>query len=351
VPEIEDIWLSALALARRAGNLAFELQALAGLAIYLGRVGRIRQVIERLEEFRTLCAQHQDWSLAPEGERLLAWAKALTGDLTASLTTLERLAAAYPRVGKGSRMAGFQVDRYIGIRCYIPVLAWVNGRPEYASAVAREAIAAAESTGHLLSQSNVLALAGCPVSLLNGDLDFLERCTTRLQSILEIEMLANWIPVQHFYAAALDDLRGHAGAAVRMRSAIDELIETRFVRGIAGFINILADILVREGRLDEASDAIAEAMRYEAQQGVRLRRPELMRVEATILHRAGSSARAESTSGAPSTKRMPSTRYPTSSGSPPIWRLSTWRPGAPTKRPVSSCPSIADSAKASRPAT
>lgn len=294
VPEIEDIWLSALALARRAGNLAFELQALAGLAIYLGRVGRIRHVIERLEEFRTLCAQHQDWSLAPEGERLLAWAKALTGDLTASLTTLERLAAAYPRVGKGSRMAGFQVDRYIGIRCYIPVLAWVNGRPEYASAVAREAIAAAESTGHLLSQSNVLALAGCPVSLLNGDLDFLERCTTRLQSILEIEMLANWIPMPHFYAAALDDLRGHAGAAVRMRSAIDELIETRFVRGIAGFINILADILVREGRLDEASDAIAEAMRYEAQQGVRLRRPELMRVEAKILHRAGSSARAES---------------------------------------------------------
>lgn len=160
-----------------------------------------------------------------------------------------------------------------------------------------------------------------------------------------------FVSAQHFYAAALDDLRGHAGAAVRMRSAIDELIETRFVRGIAGFINILADILVREGRLDEASDAIAEAMRYEAQQGVRLRRPELMRVEATILHRAGSSARAESTSGAPSTKRMPSTRYPTSSGSPPIWRLSTWRPGAPTKRPVSSCPSIADSVKASRPAT
>jgi predicted ATPase len=71
------------------------------------------------------------------------------------------------------------------------------------------------------------------------------------------------------------------------------LIETRFARGIAGFINILAETLVREGRLDEASDAIAEAMRYEAQQGVRLRRPELMRIEAKILQRAGSPARAE----------------------------------------------------------
>lgn len=294
VPEIEHIWLTALALAKRAGNLAFELQSLAGLAIYYGRVGRIRQTIERLEEFRTLCARHQDWSLAPEGERLLAWAKANTGDLTASLAILERLAAAHPRVGKGSRMAGFQVDRYIGIRCYIPVLAWVSGRPDYGAAVARAAIEAAESTGHLLSQSNVLALAGCPVALLNGDIEFLERCTTRLQSILEIETLANWIPMQRFFAAALDDLRGQAGAAVRMRSAIDQLIETRFVRGIAGFLNVLAEILVREGRLDEASDAIVEAIRYEGQQGVRLRRPELMRVEAQILQQAGSPVRAES---------------------------------------------------------
>ena len=293
VPEIEDIWLSAVALARRAGNLAFELQALAGLAIFLGRVGRIRHTIERLEEFRALCAQHQDWSLAPEGERLLAWAKALTGDLTVSLATLEKLAAAHPRVGRGSRMAGFQVDRYIGIRCYIPMLAWVSGRPDYGAAVAQAAIEAAESTGHLVSQSNVLALAGCPVALLNGDLTFLERCTTRLRSILEIETLANWIPMQRFYAAALDDLRGHSGATIRMRSAIDELIETRFVRGIAGFLNILAELLVREGRLDEASDALTEALRHETQQGVRLRKSELMRVEAQILYRTGLPARAE----------------------------------------------------------
>lgn len=294
VPEIEDIWLTALALARRAANLAFELQSLAGLAIYLGRVGRIRHTIERLEEFHAICARHQDWSLAPEGERLLAWAKAHTGDLTASLTTLERLATAHSRISRGSRMAGFQVDRYIGIRCYIPVLAWVSGRPDYGATVARAAIDAAESTGHLISQSNVLALAGCPVSLLNGDVEFLERCTTRLRSILEIELLANWIPVQRFYTAALDDLRGHTGAGVRMSAAIDELIETRFVRGIANFISVLAEILAREGRLDEAGDAIAEAMRYEAQQGLRLRRPELMRVEARLVLRAGSPARAES---------------------------------------------------------
>src|SRR4029078_12835021 len=68
---------------------------------------------------------------------------------------------------------------------------------------------------------------------------------------------------------------------------------SRFVQRVAGCIGILAEMLVREGRLDEASDAIAEAMRYEAQQDERWCRSELMRVEALVLIRAGYHARAE----------------------------------------------------------
>lgn len=191
---IEEAWLTAIGYARRAGNRACELQALVGLAIYLMRIGRLAESIDRLEEFRAVCARHQDWSLAPEGERMLAWVKAHTGDLTESLDVLEGLAAAHPRAGKGSRIAGFQVDRYIGIRCYIPVLAWLSGRPDHAAAVARDAIEAAEGLGHLASQSNVLAVAACPVALWNGDLDTLERCTSRLRFILDKETIGLWVP-------------------------------------------------------------------------------------------------------------------------------------------------------------
>lgn len=289
----EDAWLTAIASARRAGNLACELQALVGLSIYLMRIGRLAESIDRLEEFRAICARHQDWSLAPEGERMLAWVKAHTGELTESLGVLERLAAAHPRVGKGSRMAGFQVDRYIGIRCYIPVLAWLSGRPGHAAAVTRDAIEAAEGLGHLASQSNVLAVAACPVALWNGDLDALERSTSRLGSILEQETIGLWVPVQRFFAAALDDLRGHKAAIRRMRAAIDEIIDSRFVMRLAGCIGVLAETLVREGRLDEASDAITEAVRYRARLGERWCRSELMRIEGLVLARAGYPVRAE----------------------------------------------------------
>ncbi|WP_428662737.1 ATP-binding protein [Reyranella sp.] len=293
VAEIEKAWLTAMVFAGRAGNLAYELQALVGLAIYLMRIGRIADSIGRLEQFRAICARRQDWSLSPEGERMLAWAKAHTGELAESLAVLEGLAATHSRVGRGSRMAGFQVDRFIGIRCYIPVIAWMSGRPDQAAAVARDAIEAAEGLGHLASQSNVLAVAGCPVAYWIGDLDALDRYTTRLLSILERETIGLWVPIQRFYAAALDDLRGNKAAISRMRGAIDEIIESRFVQRVAGCIGILAESFVREGRLDEASDAIAEAMRYEAQLGERWCRSELMRIEALVLDRAGYHERAE----------------------------------------------------------
>ncbi len=293
VAEVEDAWLAAIAFARRAGNLAYELQALAGLSIYLMRIGRIADSIGRLEEFRAICARHQDWSLAPEGERLLAWAKAHTGELTESLAVLEGLAATHARVGKGSRMAGFQVDRYIGIRCYIPFVAWVGGRPDHAAAVTRDAVEAAEGLGHLASLSNVLAVAGCPVAFWSGDLDALDRYATRLRSILERETIGLWVPIQRFYAASLADLRGDKAALPRMRAAIDEIVDSRFIQRVAGCIGILAEIYVREGRLDDASDAIAEARRYEAQLDERWCRSELMRVEALILDRAGDPAGAE----------------------------------------------------------
>ena len=169
----------------------------------------------------------------------------------------------------------------------------MSGRPDHAAAVARDAIEAAEGLGHLASLSNVLAVAGCPVAYWNGDLDALDGYTTRLRSILERETIGLWVPIQRFFAAALDDLRGDKAAIPRIRGAIDEIIDSRFVQRVAGCIGILAEMLVREGRLDEASDAIAEAMRYEAQQDERWCRSELMRVEALVLNRAGYHARAE----------------------------------------------------------
>jgi predicted ATPase/DNA-binding winged helix-turn-helix (wHTH) protein len=293
-PETEDSWCKALAYARRAGHLHSELHALLGLSVYLMDVGRISEAIGRLDQFRALCAHHRDWSMSPEGERTLAWARAHTGAITESLASLEQLAAQFPGTGKGSRMAGFQVDRAIGIRNYTSLFAWVSGRPDHAAAIARNAIELAESFGHLASQSNVLALACCPVSYLNGDLTGLQRYTKKLANILEAETIGIWVPIQRFYAAAAADLGGHPTAINMMKKAIEELVCSRFVMRVPLMMGILAERYLRRGLLDEASNSIALALRYEAQQDERWCRSELKRIEAMIQHRSGCRRRAES---------------------------------------------------------
>jgi tetratricopeptide (TPR) repeat protein len=190
-------------------------------------------------------------------------------------------------------MAGFQVDRYIGVRCHLPFVAWLTGHPDYAAATARDAVEAAGSLGHRVSQSNAIAMAALPVSLWNVDVSSLDRYTSQLKSIVEIENIAIWIPDQHFYAAALRDLLGHDDAVAKLREAIDGVIDCCLCSRIAMKLGILADALARRGRLDEAGDAIAEAFRHQERQAERWCRSELQRIEASIIYRAGEHARAE----------------------------------------------------------
>ncbi len=293
VPESEQAWLDAIAFAERAGSLAYRLRALVGFSLYLIFTGRVARAIKPLEKIGALSERHQDWSAAPEGERLLALAKAYMGQLRESRSVLDRLAAAYARPDGRSRVAGLQVDRYIGIRNYLSFVAWLTGHPDYAAATARDAVGAAGTLGHLLSQSAVLGLAALPVSLLSGDTDALERYTAQLQSILEQESIAIWIPVRRFFAATLQDLRGVRGAVCEMQESIDALIEGRFLRRICLYLGILADALARQGKLEEARDTIATALRYQVQQDERWCRPELLRIEASIILRAGQRAPAE----------------------------------------------------------
>lgn len=293
LPDLRDAWLIAIELAKRSENVGQLLQAVLGLSLCLLETGSIRQAIGSFEELSDLSQRHKDWSVMPEVERAMALARTYTGHLTEGRQVLDRLAATYARPDRRSRMAGFQVDRYIGVRCHLPFVAWLNGHPDYAAATARDAVEAAESLGHRVSQSNAIAMAALPVSLWNGDVSSLDRYAAQLKSIVEIENIAIWIPDQQFYAAALRDLLGHDDAVSKLRVAIEAVIDCCLCSRIAMKFGILADALARRGRLDEASDAIAEAFRHQERQGERWCRSELQRVEASIFYRAGERSRAE----------------------------------------------------------
>jgi predicted ATPase/DNA-binding winged helix-turn-helix (wHTH) protein len=123
IRETEDAWLATISLARHAGDVGYQLHALVGLAYHNMDTGRIAEGAKWLHEFRVLSTRHQNWSAAPEGERSLAWSKVHTGELVESRQIFDRMVARYPRPNAESLVAGFRIDPYIGIRCYLPLCA------------------------------------------------------------------------------------------------------------------------------------------------------------------------------------------------------------------------------------
>jgi predicted ATPase/DNA-binding winged helix-turn-helix (wHTH) protein len=287
VPESEDAWLAAISHARRAGDIGYQLHSLVGLAQHNMYFGRLAEAATRLNEYRELSTRHQNWSAAPEGERLQAWLKLLTGELVESRQILDGMAARYSRPNSEALLVSFQVDPYVGARWYLPMCAWLMGQRDYAAEIAREVVDVAGEARHLFAQSNALTLAGLPVAFFSGDLDSFAAYLAQLQFIHRQRAPGVWIYNERFFAAVLKDLRGDSSAVTDMQAAIRSIMETKYRLRIGIWLGTLADALARQGRAGEASDVIDDAIQYQVRQNERWCRSELLRIKASILRRIG----------------------------------------------------------------
>jgi predicted ATPase/DNA-binding winged helix-turn-helix (wHTH) protein len=293
IPQTEDAWLAAVSLARRAGDVGYQLHALVGLAFHSMNSGHLAEAAKWLDEFRELSSRHQNWSAAQDGERLLAWSKLHTGELAESRQILDRMAAVYPRPNTETLLASFQIDPYVGTRCYLPLCAWLMGQRDYAATVAREAVDAAGEARHLFAQSHALTVAALTVAFFNGDSKALAAHLAQLQSIHRQTTPGIWIHATQFFTAVLKDLRGDPSAVDDLQAAIRSIMDTKYRLRIGIWFGTLADALARQGRIVEASGVIDEAIQYQVQQGERWCRSELLRIKASILRRTSQHAAME----------------------------------------------------------
>jgi len=294
IPETEDAWLAAITLARSAGDVGYQLHALVGLAFHSMNNGRIAEANKWLNEFSELSARHENWSAAQDGERLLAWSKLHTGELAESRQILDRLAARYSRPNT-ELLASFQIDPYIGTRCYLPLCAWLMGQRDHAVVVAREAVDAAGEARNLFAQSHALTVAALTVAFFNGDPDSLAAYLAQLQFIHRQTTPGIWIHSTRFFSAILKDLRGDPSAVDDLQAAVRSIMETKYRLRIGIWFGTLADALSRQGKVAEASSMIDKAIQYQVQQNERWCRPELLRIKASILRRSGQHTAMEAT--------------------------------------------------------
>lgn len=291
--ENEVAWLDAIAFARRADSTDYQQRALVGFAYYLLQIGKIARAIFYLEEATSLADRDPDSTATSEADKALAWARAFAGELSKSRPVLDRLASTHSLARARSRKDANEVYRFIAVRTNMPFVVWMQGQADYAARLAREAVDAADRGGHWVSQSNALGLAALPISLEIGDLDALDMFTERLRRNLGRERILRWVSVERYFSACLRDLRGDPRAVEDIRAAIDELIECRFLMRIGSYLAFLARAYLRQDKIAEARNAIRRAIDYQERQGERWCRSELLRVDASILLRAGDTARAE----------------------------------------------------------
>jgi tetratricopeptide (TPR) repeat protein len=135
-------------------------------------------------------------------------------------------------------------------------------------------------SGHLMGQSNAIALVALPLALWSGQIDAMHRYSTTLRVNLDRENIALWEPVQIFYSSLCRHISSQTDAVFDMRSAIDQLVDDRFLARVPMYLGVLSECMRENGRHIEAEEALDSALKIQAQTQEIWCFPELLRVKA-----------------------------------------------------------------------
>jgi hypothetical protein len=217
------------------------------------------------------------------------------GDIVGAHQGLKKLSEKHERLARRSRISRFQVDPYVVIRVSLAIVAWVRGDVIEAVRTAKAAVDGATAIGHLVSQSNALALASIPIALWTGDLDGAEQDLTVLVDNLNRRDLASWTPLSHFFGATIRHLRGDIDAVDQMRVAADEILASKFLIRAPIYLGMLAEAARQRGQVHLARSSIAAALEHAERQDEAWCQPELLRVLGLVERSHGDRGRAEQT--------------------------------------------------------
>jgi predicted ATPase/DNA-binding winged helix-turn-helix (wHTH) protein len=276
-----------IGLANELGNIEYRARMsglMAGAQFFMGRHSA---ALASLSQLRAIFDVADISSVEPD----IRWHELMIGFCRGGISHahdgLEKLAREYSTVSRRSQVSRFVIDRFVAIRTFRAVAAWVIGKPRLALETAEEAVGAATSLEHAVSSVFVLGLGAIPVALFSGLFDVAQEWVDLLCHNIALIQDEVWAPNARLYQAAIDHARGLPGALERMRGAIDEMIQSEMLVHAPIRLALLADGALLGDRLDIAETALAQAFHYSRQNGERWSDAELLRLRAMISWRRG----------------------------------------------------------------
>jgi predicted ATPase/DNA-binding winged helix-turn-helix (wHTH) protein len=167
--QVERAFRRALTLADQIGDVPVQLQALWGMWASRRARGQYREALAVAETYETVARASGDEAAMLMAGRILGLTHHHLGNQQTARHLSEQVLHIARRTGNALNTE-FQLSPEIAATTMLTRILWLQGLPDQASVMLREAIGAAQRTDHWFSLYYVLCFAGCPLSLWIGDL-------------------------------------------------------------------------------------------------------------------------------------------------------------------------------------
>ena len=251
-----------LDMAKRLGDVGYQLRALSGLSFYHNASGRFCTAQPFAQEFHALALRGSDRNDMMFAERMMGVAEHYVGDQMTARHHLEQALAQDAVSDRGRDVGRFQdvvrfgTDVRISTRLYLARVLWMQGFADQAVRMVERILGEAQATGHATSQCLFLSSAACPIALWVGDQAAAARYTAMLIDLSRQHALPHWAAHGARFEEVLAIKAGGRDSASRRRDGQGEAVVPNFsFRGLSGLTQ-LAEALGQAGRIAEGLAAL-----------------------------------------------------------------------------------------------
>ena len=269
-------------LAETLGDRDHQLQLLAGLNIFLTRIGDFRSALTVAEQGGAVARAAKNTAGLVMTDWMLGVSQHLGGNQVAAQRHCEDGMANAAKLGQlNTNFFGY--DHRIRALAALARALWLRGFSEQALGTAQQTIDEAERRDHPVSVCISLIYAA-PVFLWSGDLERAADFIERLIGYAGRYSLAPYLAVGMAQKGELAVTRGQAGfGAILLRNALETLHAGRHNILTTSFAGALSEGLRKTGQFDEALVIINGAVAQAASSGATFDMAELLRIKGQIL--------------------------------------------------------------------
>lgn len=270
-----------IGLAEALRDRQYKLHLLAGLNVFLTRVGDFRGALSCAERSVLVASELAEPAGMVMAEWMLGVAHHLVGNQAAAQQHCERGLELDASSG-GVQIDFFGYDHRARALVALARALWLRGMPETALRMADRAVEEAMKREHPVTVCMSLIYT-CPVYLWSGDLARAELCIEQIQTHSTRYFLAPYQALGLGLRGELMILQGDPlGGIDLLRAALATLTAERHNIFTTVFSRALAEGMMKCGRLDQAAVMIDQAIVLAEQAGETYDRPDLLRVKAEV---------------------------------------------------------------------